>query len=86
MSYSALTSLHPAIRQCLTTDLGDTEEEIQEIVTSEGDSYVFVQSVVTLLTSISDYTSGITSSIDVSMSHESYIIIAGQHGNRPENI
>lgn len=70
MSYSALTSLHPAIRQCLTTDLGDTEEEIQEIVTSEGDSY----------------TSGITNSIQVSKSHESYVIIAGQHGNRPENI
>ena len=67
MSYSALTSLHPAIRQCLTTDLGDTEEEIQEIVTSEGDSYVFVQSVVTLLTSISDYTLLLQASTEIGL-------------------
>ena len=87
MSSTALTSLHPVIRQCFNVDNStDTAEEIQEIVTNDGDSYVFVQSVVTLLTSISDYCKladqipQVTSSIDVSMSHESYIMnIAGQH-------
>ena len=57
VSSSLLLSLHPCIIDCL--DLSSVSEEDGEVgvVMSavSGDSYVFVQSVITLLTSISEY-------------------------------
>ena len=49
----ALASWHPAIRDTfsLDTDTGD----LGQIKVTSGDTFVFVQSVVTLLSSISDY-------------------------------
>ena len=49
----ALASWHPAIRDTFTldTDTGD----LGQIRVTSGDTFVFVQSVVTLLSSISDY-------------------------------
>ena len=53
---SQMRSLHECIRDCFNIDhLGDDESEVTQIVTTSGESFVFVQSVMTLLTSISDY-------------------------------
>lgn len=56
VSISVLLSLHPCIRDCF--DLSSVSEEDGEagvISAVAGDSFVFVQSVMTLLTSISEY-------------------------------
>ena len=53
---SQIRSLHECIRHCFDLDnLGDDASDVAQIVTNSGESFVFVQSVITLLTSISDY-------------------------------
>ena len=54
---SQIRSLHECIRDCFNLDnVGDDDDsEVNQIVTNSGESFVFVTSVITLLTSISDY-------------------------------
>ena len=53
---SVLLSLHPAIRDCFNLEAVTEEEaEVGSVSSVGGERFVFVQSVMTLLTSISEY-------------------------------
>ena len=55
MSSAVFTDLHPCVRECFKKVSDDIDDDTTELETVDGDSLVFVQSVVSLLSSISQY-------------------------------